>query len=108
FLLPKLVEVVRQRLQDSGARRLVDVYCGVGFFSIELADQVDSFVGIELDQPAIKAARHNATARNCTNGEFAAGAAEDLLPALLERLSGPAATVLLDPPRKGCAPELLQ
>src|SRR5256712_8923043 len=77
FLLPQLVEVVRERLADSGSRNLVDVYCGVGFFSLELARQVESFVGIELDRLAIKAARRNAASRGCTNGEFAAGAAED-------------------------------
>ena len=70
FLLPQLVEVVRERLADSGSRHLVDVYCGVGFFSLELARQVESFVGIELDRLAIKAARQNAKSRNCTNGEF--------------------------------------
>jgi len=37
-----------------------------------------------------------------------AGTAEELLPALLTRFSGAATTVLLDPPRKGCRPEILQ
>jgi tRNA/tmRNA/rRNA uracil-C5-methylase (TrmA/RlmC/RlmD family) len=108
FLLPKLVEVVRERLRDSGTRHLVDVYCGVGFFSLELARQVESFLGIEMDRLAIKAARRNAASRGCRNGEFAAGAAEDLLPEMLARFSAPATTVLLDPPRKGCAAETLE
>ncbi|MBI3192200.1 MAG: class I SAM-dependent RNA methyltransferase, partial [Pedosphaera parvula] len=34
FLLPKMVEVVRERLRQSGSRHLVDAYCGVGFFSV--------------------------------------------------------------------------
>jgi len=108
FLLPKLVEVVRDRLADSGSRHLVDVYCGVGFFSLELARQVDSFVGIELDRLAIKAARHNAKSRDCANGEFSAGSAEQLLPELLAGFSADSTTVLLDPPRKGCAAETLE
>jgi len=108
FLLPQLVEVVRDRLADSGSRYLVDVYCGVGFFSLELARQVESFVGIELDRLAIKAARQNAKSRNCTNGEFSAGSAEELLPELLARFSAGGTTVLLDPPRKGCLPQTLQ
>src|SRR6266850_1700861 len=108
FLLPQLVEVVRDRLADSGSRYLVDVYCGVGFFSLELARQVESFVGIELDRLAIKAARQNAKSRNCTNGEFSAGSAEELLPELLARFSAGGTTVLLDPPRKGCASQTLE
>jgi tRNA/tmRNA/rRNA uracil-C5-methylase (TrmA/RlmC/RlmD family) len=108
FLLPKLVEVVRDRLRQSGTRHLVDVYCGVGFFSLELGHQVESFVGVELDGLAIKAARRNAAARGRANGEFVSGAAEELLPALLSRFAGQATTVLLDPPRKGCRLETLQ
>jgi tRNA/tmRNA/rRNA uracil-C5-methylase (TrmA/RlmC/RlmD family) len=108
FLLPGLVQVVRERLQAAGTRHLLDVYCGVGFFSIELGDGVDSFIGIELDRMAIQAARRNAKARGRANGEFVAAAAEDVLPEVLSRLPAGDATVLLDPPRKGCRPEMLE
>jgi tRNA/tmRNA/rRNA uracil-C5-methylase (TrmA/RlmC/RlmD family) len=108
FLLPGLVQVVRDRLRQGGTRHLLDVYCGVGFFGIELGDLVESFVGVEYDRLAIQAARHNLAARARTNGEFVAGAAEEVLPALLTRFSAPATTVLLDPPRKGCPPQMLQ
>ena len=64
FLLPGLVRVVRERLREAGTRYLLDVYCGVGFFSIELGDLVESFVGVELDRLAIQAARRNAAARS--------------------------------------------
>ena len=108
FLLPKLVEVVRDRLRQAGSRHLVDVYCGVGFFSIETADLVESFVGVEYDRMAIKAARRNAETRGLQNGEFVAGAAEELLPELLAKVRPESATVLLDPPRKGCHPEIIE
>jgi tRNA/tmRNA/rRNA uracil-C5-methylase (TrmA/RlmC/RlmD family) len=107
FLLPKLVETVREFQRAGGSRFLVDVYCGVGFFGIELADLVESFVGVELDQLAIKAAKRNAIARNRTNGEFLTGRAEDMLPELLRRFDAAATTVVLDPPRTGCLPESL-
>src|SRR5665213_773371 len=100
FLLPKLVETVRgflsgtgvppvqralQReqsetisqalLQETGAtpvlrKHLVDLYCGVGFFGIELADLVESFVGVEYDRLAINSARKNIASRKIFNGEF--------------------------------------
>lgn len=107
FLLPRLVQVVRERLLSSGTRTLVDVYCGVGFFSIELADAVETYVGVEYDGQAIKAARRNAGARSRTNGQFLAGKAEDLLAGVLKQFSPGATTVLLDPPRKGCPLDLL-
>jgi 23S rRNA (uracil1939-C5)-methyltransferase len=107
FLLPKLIEVVRQRFQQSGMRYLVDVYCGVGFFSLELADLVEAYVGVELDRLAIRAARGNAAARERRNGQFIAGSAEELLPDLLMRFDPQKTTVLLDPPRRGCHSRML-
>ena len=106
-LLPGLVEVARNFLRDSGARHLADVYCGVGFFSIELADVVESFIGVEYDRLAIEAARRNAVKHQRTNGEFLAGKAEEHLAAILSRFDANATSVLLDPPRKGCDPGML-
>src|SRR5436190_4421656 len=108
FLLPRLVEVVRESIREAGSAHLLDIYCGVGFFSIELADVIESFVGIELDRMAIKAARQNAATRGANNGEFMSGTAEELLPGTLTRFSPPQTTVLIDPPRKGCHPGMLE
>ena len=108
FLLPRLVETVRNRLKAGGARHLIDLYCGVGFFGIETADAVDSFVGVEYDQPAISAARKNLATRNIQNGEFISAKVEDALPELLQRFSPEKTSVILDPPRKGCWPPILE
>jgi tRNA/tmRNA/rRNA uracil-C5-methylase (TrmA/RlmC/RlmD family) len=108
FLLPKLVGTVHKFLRDSGARHLIDLYCGVGFFGIELAGAVESFVGVEYDQRAIKSAQLNATSRNISNGEFISAKVEDALPELLQKFSPEKTAVILDPPRKGCQPEILQ
>ncbi len=138
FLLPKLVETVRdfirgtgvppvqrahQReqsetishalLQETGAtpvlrRHLIDLYCGVGFFGIETADLVESFVGVEYDQLAIAAARKNTASRKINNGEFLAAKVEDVLPELLQKFAPEKTSVILDPPRKGCWPSLLE
>jgi tRNA/tmRNA/rRNA uracil-C5-methylase (TrmA/RlmC/RlmD family) len=102
FMLPDLVRVVRECLQDSAARHLVDAYCGVGFFAIELADALESFIGVELDAQAIKAARRNAASRRRFNGEFRHGPAEQLLPTLVAAFEARRTAVLVDPPRTGC------
>ena len=101
FLLPKLVETARECLEASGAKYLVDVYCGVGFFGISLADQVEKFIGVEIDKPAIKAARNNAMRHQRENGEFVLGDAQVLLPGLLQRYPARETAVILDPPRVG-------
>jgi tRNA/tmRNA/rRNA uracil-C5-methylase (TrmA/RlmC/RlmD family) len=108
FLLPKLVETVHGFLRGSGARHLVDLYCGVGFFGIELAAAVESFAGVEYDQRAIQAARRNAAARNIGNGAFLASQVESVLPEILKKFPPAQTTVVLDPPRKGCPPQTLQ
>lgn len=108
LLLPKLVEKVRERFIGSGNRFLIDTYCGVGFFSIELADLVEQFAGVEIDAPAIKAARKNAADRGITNGEYLPGRTEDILASLLDRFSREKTTLILDPPRTGCPPESLE
>jgi len=108
FLLPKLVETARNFLKDNGAKHLIDLYCGVGFFGIEVADIVESFTGVEYDRLAIAAARQNAKMRGLTNGEFISEKAETALPELLKKFPAEETAVLLDPPRKGCWPELLE
>ena len=87
FLLPKLVETVRDFLKSGGAKHLVDLYCGVGFFGIELADLVESFVGVEYDRLAIKAAQRNLANRKISNGEFISATVEEVLPELLKKFS---------------------
>jgi len=108
FLLPKLVDTVREMVRRGGTRHLIDLYCGVGFFGIELADVVESFAGVEYDRMAIESARRNAASRGRTNGEFISGTVEEALPGLLRRFSAGATGILLDPPRKGCRPETLE
>lgn len=104
ILLPQLVEAVRELIQAAGSRHLVDAYCGVGFFGISLARHVESFVGVEYDSMAVRAARRNAERHGVTNGEFVAGPAETLLGDLVARFRAGGTTVLIDPPRKGCQP----
>jgi tRNA/tmRNA/rRNA uracil-C5-methylase (TrmA/RlmC/RlmD family) len=115
FMLPGLVATVANFLAGSGTRYLIDAYCGVGFFSIELADRVERYVGLELEPRAVQAARHNAERRGRLNGEFVHGRTEDLLPAILGGQPGArqtfppdATTLILDPPRTGCPPEMLE
>jgi len=108
ILLPQLVQTVRDRLKESGSRFLIDAYCGVGFFGLELADLVEQFLGVEVDVGAIKAARKNAQAKGKTNGQFLAGRTEDVLPQMLATFERGKTTLILDPPRTGCPPEMLQ
>lgn len=102
FLLQELVKTVRSYFEESGSRFLIDLYCGVGFFGIELSDLADAFLGVELDKKAVQSARKNAADRGITNGDFQIGPAEELLPHILQSFPPQSTTVLIDPPRTGC------
>jgi 23S rRNA (uracil1939-C5)-methyltransferase len=102
------VNTVRGFLQAGGAKHLVDLYCGVGFFGIELADSVERFTGVEYDRQAIRAAEKNAAARKIENGRFIAAKVEDVLANLLDPAAAREAAVLIDPPRKGCGQDILK
>ncbi len=125
FLLPKLVETVRgflvgqaSSLSSSSAnetgkmpvprKHLIDLFCGVGFFGIELADLVESFVGVEYDRLAINSAQKNIASRKISNGEFISSTVEEVLPELMKKFLPEKTSVILDPPRKGCLQETLR
>lgn len=107
FMLSPLVEAVKKCIRDSGVEHLADIYCGVGFFAIELARELKGFVGIECDQRAIKAARKNAEAHGVAHGRFIAGLAEERLPEALSGLDPAQTALILDPPRVGCDARVL-
>ncbi len=107
-LLPKLVETVRTCLTDAGTKRLVDAYCGIGFFSLSLADLVESFAGVDIDKQCILPARENMKQRGIANGEFILGKTEEHMGSLLDRFDADETSVILDPPRKGCHKEGLE
>ncbi|HEY0601669.1 MAG TPA: 23S rRNA (uracil(1939)-C(5))-methyltransferase RlmD [Herpetosiphonaceae bacterium] len=99
----RLVERVRALLAAQPGTRLLDLYCGVGLFALSLAGEVAEVVGVEEWQPAIDDARHSAQQNRLTNLSFEVGAAEQVI----DNLSSSFDRVVLDPPRRGCAPEVL-
>lgn len=100
-MTPVMVKEAIALLKSAGSRYLIDAYCGVGFFCIEMARAVEGYAGVELDKKAIESARLNAKNRGAENGEFVAAQTEDVLDELLKKFPAGETTVLLDPPRKG-------
>jgi 23S rRNA (uracil1939-C5)-methyltransferase len=104
------LELIAQRLVErlAGARRIVDLYCGVGTFSIILGMRGVSSSGVESYAPAVGEAAANAAENGVTNASFEHASVADALAG--ERgasLVAGADAVVLDPPRKGCEPEVL-
>ena len=94
-----------------GSELLLDLYCGIGSIGLSMAHKVKKLIGIEVVPSAIECAKINAESNGIPNASFYCGDA-----AFAEQLltSAKAAegdfipdVVVLDPPRKGCAEELL-
>jgi 23S rRNA (uracil1939-C5)-methyltransferase len=90
----------------TGKETVFDVYCGIGTISMFLSRHAEKVYGIESVQEAIEDAKKNATRSKVKNVEFLAGRAEVILPQLAEQGIF-ADVVVVDPPRKGCDPEVL-
>ncbi len=94
-----------------GDELLLDLYCGIGSIGLSMAKSVKKLIGIEVVPSAIECAKENATLNGIANASFYCGDAADC-EGLLENARAAEGdftpdVVILDPPRKGCAAELL-
>jgi len=101
-LIETLVDAVMQRLDLRGTETVLDAYCGAGLFSRFIAPRAAHVIGIESSRSAIADARMNLAGFDQV--ELHTGAVEDVLPALTEHVDA----LVVDPPRAGCAPAVLQ
>lgn len=91
---------------------LVDMYCGTGTIGLSMADVAKEIVGVEIVEGAVECAKVNANLNEFENAKFYAGDAKDIesLFASVETQHGTLNpdVVVLDPPRKGCTPEVIE
>lgn len=86
---------------------VVDAYCGVGVLATLLAREGHPAVGIDSSAQAVADAGAIAAYNRVETAAFHCGRTETLLPSLLSGGLRPRA-VILDPPRKGCAPGVIE
>jgi tRNA/tmRNA/rRNA uracil-C5-methylase (TrmA/RlmC/RlmD family) len=100
FILPAFAGHVRAQAAASGARFLVDAYCGSGLFALSAASAFERVAGIEISETSVAFARENAAANGMANAVFQAGDAA----AIFAGLDFPPGdtVVVIDPPRRGC------
>ncbi len=96
-----LVQRVAELLEPGPASRVLDLYCGLGNFSLPLARLAAHVTGVEGDAALVERARSNARLNRSGNTEFhAADLGIEPDPAV-PWMRGPYTDVLLDPPRTG-------
>ncbi len=86
---------------------LLDLYCGAGTIGLSMASEVKQLIGVEIIPEAVEDAKINAEINGITNAEFICGDAPEAASRLKERGIKPT-VIIVDPPRKGCATELLE
>jgi 23S rRNA (uracil1939-C5)-methyltransferase len=87
---------------------VIDLYCGIGTFSLFLAQAAKWVYGIEQSPQAIDDAKQNASLNHTMNTSFYAGKVEEILPVIYQEEGLHPDVIVLDPPRKGCEEAALQ
>jgi len=102
----QLYDKALEYAQLTGVETVLDLYCGVGTIGLYIASKAQKVIGIESVKGAVLDANRNAVINGIVNAEFIYGKVENELPKLLEQ-GVKADVVILDPPRAGCEPDLL-
>jgi 23S rRNA (uracil1939-C5)-methyltransferase len=111
FAGPAAEEILAETETEEGEPQVrataVDLYCGVGLFSLPLARRFDRVFGVDAYLRAIRYARQNADEAGLANVRLADLSVEQWL-AERGRGIGRVALAVADPPRAGLGPAALQ
>ncbi len=104
----ELYNVVRKFVGPERPQLLYDVYCGAGSIGIFLSNLADRVVGIEVVPAAVEDALANAEINGVTNCTFESGDVVKRLDGAFVERHGKPDVVVVDPPRAGLHPKVLQ
>jgi len=90
-----------------GDERVLDLYSGIGNFSIPLAEKAGRVIGIESGYSTVEDAKRNAEENGITNIEFICEDVRKGLKILLQKKER-ADLIVLDPPRAGSTRKVLE
>ena len=92
-------------------KTVADIYCGIGSIGLSMADKAKRLLGIEIVDSAVQCAKENAKENGILNAVFYTGDASDAKRFFAETVTHEGSfspdVIILDPPRKGAAPELI-
>jgi 23S rRNA (uracil1939-C5)-methyltransferase len=102
----RLTALVLAAAALTGEERVLELYSGVGTFTIPLAKGARETVGIEANLAAAADGEANLRQNGCATGRIVQAQVEQALPALADQ--PPWDLVVLDPPRQGCSRGVLE
>jgi len=104
FLIEALIETA---LKDASGAAAIDLYCGVGLFTLPLARKFETVFGVEGYDKAIDYAEKNTENAGLSNVRFFRETVSDWLTENAANLKNPD-FLLLDPPRSGTEKETVE
>lgn len=90
----------------TGTETLLDLYCGTGTIGLTMADRAREVIGVEVIPQAVADARENARRNGVANARYLCADAAHAA-AQLEREGVRPHVVVVDPPRKGLSPQVV-
>ncbi len=102
----RLYSKAREYAGLTGNETLLDLYCGAGTIGLSMAKDCKKLIGVEIIPEAVENAKQNAARNGVRNARFLCGDATKAAETL--RFEGIRPDVIVvDPPRKGLTPELI-
>lgn len=101
-MLDEMIRILDGWLPEKTSSFL-DLYCGVGTFGLHFRERAHRVVGVESAPASVTDAERNQTTNHATNFHIHAGDVRYIL----RRIEDTFNVTLLDPPRAGCHPEVL-
>lgn len=95
----RLIETVLEFSEVRKNERVLDLYAGIGNFTLPLAIEAQEAVGIEENRVAIQDARFNAEENGIKNSVFLRGRVREILKDWKRERPD---LIVIDPPRAGC------
>lgn len=103
----KLYAIAREFAALTGDETVLDLYCGTGTIGLSAAAHLKRLIGVEIVPEAVENAQANAAANGIEHAEFYCADASQAVVRLAEQGVSPD-VIFVDPPRKGCDPEVLE
>lgn len=96
--------MIAEALGECEGGMAVDLYCGVGLYTLFLAQKFEAVTGVESNGASVKFLKKNCATNNISTVKVLTGEVETIYPGLLHRCIE-ADLLVVNPPRAGMMPE---
>ncbi len=100
-------ELIAKAINGASGETALDLYCGVGLFTLPLAKKFEKVIGVEGNKQAVDFARKNLAGANLANAKITCENISDFLAENANDLKK-IDFILLDPPRAGAEKEIIE